>query len=114
MCSCLLFTFNWAENVNVLYKKSRKKNDTFGYLNKEASWSCVGAEGGGCGGLSPELLGLVKEGQGGPCPQRVSPGRRAVLHPASLVRHQGSWRAAQELQEWAPSLAGTRGTSPLS
>lgn len=39
-----------------LQKNQQQKNYTFGYLNKGASLCCVGAEEGGCGVLSPELL----------------------------------------------------------
>lgn len=59
-----------------------KKKYTFGYLNEEASWSCVGVEGGGCGMLSPELLALVMEGQGCPCPQPVPPRQEGCASPS--------------------------------
>lgn len=105
----------------MLYKTSRKekKNYTFGYLNKEASWSCVRAEGGGCGVLSPQHLqgvGLVMEGQGGPCPQPVTSRQEGNVSPSltgeAPSQLQGSWRAEQQLQGRAPSFGAPRAPVP--
>lgn len=101
MCTCLLFTFNWAENVMCFTKKKiKKRNYTFGYLNKGASWFCVGAEGGGCGVLSPELLqgvGLVLEGQGGSLSSACDP-QAGCASPSEAPSQ------LQELQGWTLSF----------
>lgn len=44
-CSLLIGLRMLCALQKKIKERKKKRNYTFGYLNKEASWSCVGAEG---------------------------------------------------------------------